>query len=887
MFSASQLARRLGLFIQRRSFERRLEEELRFHMDMVTSRHLALGSSEAEACTLTQREFGSMNRFKEEIRDARGMTLMDDLWRDVRLAVRALLRTPGFTAIALLTFALGIGANTAIFSLVNAVLLRPLPYPNADRIVRVFESLKDNPEPSAVSYMNWRDWQQQSTSFDALGGYSVNDALLGGEQEPEPARDAAVTANVFQILGARPLLGRTFAANEEVKGKNHVVVLSEALWRRRFGSDPFIVGKSIPLEDEPYLIIGVMPASFNFPAGPARTDVWTPFEVPEQALDARSRGWHWMRVVGLLKPGVSVERADREMKQIARRLELQYPDQQVNRSTITQSLQESLVGKTRPVLVVLLGAVFLVLLIACANVANLLVARNASRQSDTALRTALGAGRGRLARQFLTESVVLALFGAGLGLGVARLSLHLLTKLTEASLPISGDIPLDRNVLLVLLLSSLACGLAFGIAPVLQLEPGKMRYGLGRLTVRTTASGEMRRLRNGHVIAQVALSLMLLVGAGLLLRGFVALRNTDPGLDPERVLTAMLAVPHSYAASGTETQHVLRPLLDRVRAIPGVRAAGTTSLLPIDQTGSDASFWVDTRPWPKRGDEPLIEVRNVSPQYFTTMNVPIRAGRGIEEDDDSTSVMKCVVNEAVVRLLFPNENPLGHHLLQGNPEQHQEFEIIGVVADVKQSGLNTPARPEVYMSYADQRANFSADGAWLVVKTAVPELSIVPQVRAAVHDVAPDVALSNVRPMMDVIEHSLDDRKLTLMLFALFALVALVLAASGLYGVIYYLVTQRTREIGIRVALGADRTRVVWLVLSQGATLVGMGIAVGVAGALALSRLLGAMLYGVGARDPVTFASVPVLLALVALVATLIPAWRAARVDPVIALRAE
>jgi putative ABC transport system permease protein len=886
MLSPLHLARRLGVMLHRRSFERRLDEELRFHMDMVSSRHLARGISAAQARELTQREFGSMPRFKEEMRDAHGITWIDDLWRDVRFAVRALLRTPGFTAIALLTFALGIGANTAIFSLVNAVLLRPLPFPNAARVVRVFESLKDYPGPSPVSYQNWRDWQQQATSFEALGGFTVSSAILGGEQEPEPARNASVTADVFSILGVRPLLGRTFAPEEEAKGKDHVVILSEALWRRRFGGDRAIVGGSIPIEGEAYLIIGVMPASFNFPAGRLRMDVWTPFVPPDQALDARARGWQWMSTVALLKPGVSVEHADREMKQIAQRLEQQYPDQ-VNRTTITNSLQESLVGRTRPVLLVLLGAVFLVLLIACANVANLLLARNASRQSDTALRAALGAGHGRLARQFLTESVVLALLGAALGLGVARASLHLLAKLGKSSFPIAGDIPLDGNVMLALLVSAVACGLAFGVAPALQLSPEKLRGGLGRLSVRATASGEMRRFRNGHVVAQIALSLMLLVGAGLLMRGFVVLRNTDPGLDPENVLTAMVALPHTYAANGTESQRVLRPVLERVRAIPGVRAAGVTSMLPIDETGTNASFWVDTRPWPKRGEEPLVEVRDVSPQYFTTMHVPLLAGRDIEESDDSTRVLKCVVNEALVRLLFSGKSPLGHHLLQGNAEQHQDIEIIGVVGDVRQSGLDNPPRAEMYMSYADQRADVGLGSAWLVVKTAVPELSIVPQLRAALSSVAPDVALGNVRPMTDVIDQSLAGRMLTLTLFALFAVVALALAASGLYGVIYYLVAQRTREIGIRMALGADKTRVVRLVLSQGALLVGMGIVVGLVGAFALSQLLGAMLYGVGAHDPVTFASVPVVLALVALVATLIPAWRAARMDPVIALRAD
>jgi predicted permease len=458
--------------------------------------------------------------------------------------------------------------------------------------------------------------------------------------------------------------------------------------------------------------------------------------------------------------------------------------------------------------------------------------------------------------------------------------------LGDSTLPIAGDVPLDGNVLLALLAVSVSCGLGFGVAPALQLSPSSVRAGASG-TLRTTASGEMRRLRNGHVIAQIAMSLMLLVGAGLLMRGFVALRNTDPGLDPDHVLTAMIAVPRHYATDGSETGRVLRPLLEQVRAIPGVRAAGITSMLPIEQSGSQASFWVDTRPWPTPGSEPLIEVRGVSPQYFTTMRIPLESGRDLTESDDSTGTLKCVVNQALVHLLFPNESPLGHHLLQGRPEEHQDFEVVGVVADVRQAGLDAPPLPEMYTSYADPRAGYTVGSVWLVVKTAVPELSIVPQLRAALHSVAPDVALANVRPMSDVIENSLAGRKLTLTLFALFAAVALALAASGLYGVIYYLVAQRTREIGIRVALGADKAHVVRFVMSQGALLIGMGIAVGLVGAFALSRLLGAMLYGVGTHDPITFASVPVLLALVALVATLIPAWRAARVDPVIALRAE
>ena len=886
-YAIARAVRRFRLLVNRRSFERDLEDELRFHMDMATSRHVAHGMRALDARALTRREFGSMDRFKDEVRDARGLTISDDVGRDLRFAARTLRRTPGFTAIALLTFALGIGANTAIFSIVNAVLLRPLPYPNADRLVRVYEILKDDPRPGSVSVMNWYDWRRQAASFAALGGYSASGGILGGEGEPERVRVGYVSAEVLPMLGVRPARGRLFLKDEDVKGKHRVVVLSDALWRRRFGADSSIVGRSIPLEGTPYVVVGVMPPSFNFPAGPVPMDLWAPFVPPDQALDPRSRGWHWMSVVGLLKPGVTLTQADAEMKQIARRLELEYPGPQVNRSATTLTMHEALVGDVRPVLLVLLGAVFLVLLIACANVANLLLARNATRQKEIAVRIALGAGRGHIGRQLLAESLLLALGGALLGLGVARLALSALTAVGSDLLRVGGSILIDGRVLLTLLAAALACGIAFGIAPVFQRSPAKMRASLAGLTVKTTSSSEVQRFRSGLVIAQVALSLMLLVGAGLLLRAFVALQSTDPGLRPERVLTARLAVPRHFARENTETEQVLRPVLESVRGIPGVSAAGITSLLPIEETGAMASFWIDRRPWPKPGSEPMVEVRGISPGYFATMGVPIIAGRDLQEQDDSTGGSKVVVNEAVVRRFFSGENPIGRKLLQGSPQQHDEYEIVGVVRDVKQSGLDVPPRPEMYSSYADKRASFAVGDVALAIKTSVPELSIVPQVRRVVAELARGVALTNVRPMEEVIEHSLADRRLTLTLFLLFAGVALALALSGLYGVIYYLVTQRTREIGIRVALGADQSRVVRLVLGQGALLAAVGIVIGLAGALALSRLLGGLLYGVSARDPITFTGVSVLLALVALLATLIPAWKAAKVDPIIALRAE
>jgi putative ABC transport system permease protein len=888
MPTIARMLRRLRLVLSRRSFERDLEDELRFHMDMLASRQLAAGRSADDVDAFTHKEFGSMARYKEDVRDARGLTPLDEVSRDVRLAFRTLLRTPAFTIIALVTFALGIGANAAIFSVVNAALIRPLDYPNAPRLVRLFETIKDEPEPGSVSVMNWLDWRKLSTSFEAVGGFANTMVMLDGEGEPERVREGMVSANVLPMLGVNPLLGRVFAAEEEVKGKHNVVVLSEQLWRRRFAADRNAVGRTLSIEGTPHTVVGVMPAGFNFPPGPRVVELWAPFVPPDQALDPRSRGWHWMQVVALLKPGVSPERADQEMKQIARRLEVEHPSQQANRSATAVSVQESLVGKVRPLLLVLLGAVFLVLLIACANVANLLLARNAARKKDVAVRVALGASRGRLARQFLTESMVLALLGAALGLGVARLGLRVLEIAGQGALPINGAIPLDWRVLVALGAAAVVCGLVFGVVPALQLSSVSVRGGLQDLTVKTTAGSETTRVRSLLVVAQIALSLMLLVGAGLLMRGFVALQATDPGLEPERVLTARIAVPRRLLGSdGKETTTLLRPFLERVRAIPGVRAAGVTSLLPIQESGATASFWVDGRPWPAPGGEPLIEVRSVSPGFIAALGIRLQAGRDLTERDDSTSVAKVVVNEAVVRRLLPGENPIGRRLLQGSAQRHTEFEIVGVVADVKQSGLDVPASAELYTSYADPRIDWTGGDVSLVVRTAVPELSIVPQLRQALKEIARDVALLNISPMEEVIDRSLAGRKLTLTLFGVFAALALALASSGLYGVIYYLVTQRTREIGIRVALGAQVSRVVTMVMKQGATLVALGIVVGLGGALMLSRLLGGMLYGVSARDPVTFAVVPLLLAMVALLATLVPAWRAARVDPVIALREE
>jgi len=878
--------RRVRLLLDRRAFERDLDEEMRFHMDMATAHQLQRGVAPAAMRPLITKEFGSMARYKDEVRDARGLTVSDDVARDLRFAVRTLRRTPGFTLIALLTFGLGIGANAAIFSVVNAVLLRALPYPNAPRIVRAYEQVKGQQAVSSVSVLNWQDWQRDVTAFEALGSFVASGAILGGDAEPERVRATYVSAEVLPMLGVKPMLGRWFG-DEDVKGKQNVVIVSEALWRSRYGADRGIVGRTIRVEGLPFTVVGVMPTSFNFPLGPLQTQLWLPFIPPDMALDPRARGWHWISVVGLVKPGITAQQANADLVRVVARLEKEYPIAVANRSAAVVPMRDDVIGRVRPTLLVLLGAVVLVLLIACANVANLLIARNAARRKDAAVRVALGASRGQLVRQRLVESVVLALGGALLGLGFAYLGLRLLATLSGTMLPVVGPVAMDARVLAVLAAAAVLCGLAFGIAPAMQSTRSGVRHALADLTVKTTAGAEMRRFREALVVTQIALSLMLLVGAGLLMRAFVTLQSTDSGLTTERVVTARLAVPNRYTRENTATEQLLRPLLERVRAIPGVQHAGVVSLLPIEETGATVSFWVDDRPWPKSGTEPFAEVRTVSPGYFATMGVPIKAGRDLEERDDSMSVTKVVVNETLARSFFPGENPIGHRVLQGSADRYFEWEIVGVAGDVRQSGLAEAPRVEIYTSYRDMRANFARGDVALMVKTSAADASIVPELRRTLKTVAPDAALMNVRPMDEVIAQSLSSRKLILVLFGSFGGIALVLAASGLYGVIYYLVAQRTREIGIRMALGADRARVLRLVLRQGAALALGGIAVGLVGAGMLSRLLAGLLYGVGTHDPLTFVTVPVVLGTVALVASLVPAWRASRVDPVVALNTD
>jgi putative ABC transport system permease protein len=808
---------------------------------------------------------------------AKAFTL-DEIGRDVRLGLRSLARSPGFSLVAVLCLALGIGANAALFSVLNAVLLRPLPYAEPDRLVRIYEKLGDRGQGS-VSVPNFRDWAAQSTGFEQLAAYQTASRNLQSTGEPERVLAVEATPSLFSLLGAHPLLGRAFAAGTDEPGKAKIAVVSEELWRSRLGGEPSVIGRAIRLDGVLHTVIGVMPAAFDFPAGGDSTDVWVLFETtPEQE---NARGSHYLAVVGRLKPGMSLEAATAQLATVAARIEKEHPAEQTGRSVLVQPLRETLVGRVRPMLLILFGAVGLVLLIACANVANLLLARAAVRQREVAVRLALGASRARLVRQFLVESLVLAFAGAALGLLLARWSLDALAPLAANALPVTGEFPLDGRVFGFLLAIAALSGLVFGIVPALQYSRGHVRDSLGEAGGKTTGSGRQQLFRSTLVVLEIAVSLVLLVGAGLLLRGFVRLSGTEPGLVADNVLTAHLPIP--FAQLEGSTPRTFRPTLEKIRALPGVRSAALVSMLPIQNAWTNSGFAIEGRPDPQPGQEPMAEIRIASPAFFQSLGIPVLRGRDFTESDGESGPSVAIVNEALARQHFPEEEPLGRRLRFGD----EAFTIVGVVGSVRQAGLDRDPLPEIYFPYASPDAIGWLGDPVLVIRTAVPPESLADEVRAAVRSVDPVLPLYDVLTMKAVIEESLAGRRLNLWLLALFAGMALVLSAAGLYGVISYLVAQRTREIGVRIALGAQTRDVVGLVMRQGAGLTGAGIAVGLLGAFAFTRVLESVLYGVSARDPLTYAALAAVLAAVALVATWLPARRASRVDPILAIRAE
>ena len=822
---------------------------------------------------------------------------VDNLLQDVRYSARTLLKTKGFTIAAVLALALGIGANSAIFSVINAVLLRPLPYRNPERLVIVSET---NTQPQVMSDQipvapaNFTDWREQNQVFESIGACANNIFNLTGAGDPERVMGMFATADMFDVLGVKPVLGRTHSAEEDTPGSPRVVILSHTLWQRRFNSDASVLEKTITLNNEPYTVIGVMPADFQsitrIPGGVAFADseLWLPFSSTARAAEfMRNRNTHLLAVIARLKPDVTRERAQAEMSTIAGRLEEAYPNSNSGFGINITPMHEQIVGKTRPMLLVLVGAVAFVLLIACANVANLLLARAAARQKEIAVRTALGASRSRIIRQLLTESLLLSLIGGTVGILLALWGVDLLRALGPRDIPRLKDVGLDFEVAGFTLIISMLTGLIFGFAPAIQASKPDLNEALKEGSRGSTGSFARARLRSLLVVAEVALALVLLVGAGLMIRSFFRLQQVSPGFVAENTVAMEVALSINKYAKPEQQRAFFQQALQKIESLPGVHAAGITNSIPLSRGDRSTGFTIDGRPNPAIGEGPSASVRTISADYFKAMGIPLLKGRAFTELDSTGAPDVTVINEALARRYFPNENPLGKRLLStrlqllgGDPVTR---EVVGVVGDVRHFGLDVEPRPEMYLPYNQD----PWPGMHLIVRASFDPTSLVSAVRNEIWAVDKDQPIFNIKTMEQRVAESTSQRRFNMLLLVVFAAVALALAAVGVYGVMSYSVSQRTHEIGIRMALGARAADVVRLVVAQGMTLALVGVVVGLIAAFALTRLMTSLLYGVSATDPVTFAVISLILIGVALGASFVPARRATKVDPMIALRYE
>ena len=809
---------------------------------------------------------------------------MNTLFQDLRFGFRMLAKSPGFTAVAVLTLALGIGANTAIFSVVNAVLLRPLPFPHPEQLVSVeyFNTAAKIPQES-VSYPDFFDWRSQNQVFSHLASYRDNDYTLTGAGEPVHLGGAVVSSGFFATLQVRPALGRGFLREEEEKGR-HVVVLSDALWRTRFSADPQIVGRSVTLNNKSYTVVGVAPAGFNFPIATAPVQLWTSIADDSDLLS--QRGNHFLLVVGRLKPGMTVAQAQADMAHINGNLSKAYEASNLRFSgAVIEPELQHLVGDVQPALLILFGAVGCVLLIACANVANLLLARAMSRQREIAIRSALGAGRLRVIRQLLTESIVLALLGGACGLVFALWGTGALVRLVPQDVPRMSQIGMDGHVFLFTFLAAVITGILFGLAPALQSSKTNLVDAL-KEGGRGLSGGLLHhRLRGALVVGEMALALTLLMGAGLMIQSFTRLRNVNPGFNPHHVLTFTFDLPETQYS--TDQQKIFyHQALDRFNAIPGVVSAAAALPLPISGHRFNISFKIEGRPV-ANGNEPSEEVRIVSPGYFKTMGIPLLEGREFAATDTPTSPDVVIINQAFAARYFPNEDPIGKRMIPGvsdtNVPQEPAREIVGVVGNVKTVALNRGVKPEYFLPYPQALIGSMN----IVLRTQGAPESVLDAARETIHSMDSTLPLYRVQTMDQYLGASVAQLRISMALLSIFAGLALALAAVGIYGVMSHLVTQRTHEVGIRMALGAQRDDVLRLVLGQGIKLALTGVITGIFAAWGLTRLLAAMLYGISAQDPLTFGVIAVLLALVALAACYIPAWRATKVDPLVALRYE
>jgi putative ABC transport system permease protein len=804
---------------------------------------------------------------------------MQTLLQDLRYSVRTLLKRPGFAMVAVLTLALGIGANTAIFSVVNAVLLRLLPYKNADRIIKIDETHGGPQGGGQLTYANFIDlYQDLSPSGSSLEGLAASRPWsfnVTQGNEPEQISGAQVSYQLFDILGVAPMDGRTFTDVEDQPNAEPVILISHGLWQRRFGADPNLIGRTIRVNDVNRTVIGVMPPEFSYPNN---SEVWTPL-IARGALQNNRRS-HLLTVIGRLRDGATLAQANTEVASVATRISEQYKGVDPDLSLNAVSLQERLVAPIRPALLVLLFAVGFVLLIACANVANLLLARASSREKEMAIRAALGAGRGRLIRQMLTESLLLAIAGGAAGLLLALWSLDLIKAFTAVNIPRLNEVSLDGRVLIFTLLVSLLTGVLFGLAPALRLSKFNLSESL-KEGGRASAGATRNRLRHALVIAEIAMSCVLLIGAGLLINSFVRLLQVNSGFDASNLLTmSVFLSPTKYQRGETQAE-VIAQILEKVRTVPGVRSASVVNALPI-RNAVATTFEVENRPSVNE-EEPVANIEVIDPDYFQTMRISLLKGRHFTRQDAAQAPQVMIINETMARQYFADEEPLGRRITMKDWGPPLTGEIVGVVGDVKANGLESETRPMIYWNHPQFPQIFNN----LVIRTGSDPMSVVAAVKSQIWSVDQEQTIASISLMDRILADSVAQRQFYMLLLAIFAFVALLLAAVGIYGVMSYTVTQRTHEIGIRMALGARQGDVLKMVVGHGLFLALMGVALGLVTAYAATRLMESMLFGVTATDPLTFVGVAVVLTGVALLACFVPARRAAKVDPMVALRYE
>jgi putative ABC transport system permease protein len=806
---------------------------------------------------------------------------METLFQDLRYGFRMLVKRPGFTAVAVIALALGIGATSAVFTIVNNVLLKPLPF-DADRMVMIWDTnLSRGHGEVEISYPNFMDWREQNRVFDQMAALpSVNfDFTITGDNEPVKVEATTVSANFFSMLGVNAALGRAFTLEDD-RSDADFVVISDRLWKSRYGSDPNVLGKKIVIEGQTVSIIGVMPADFDFPKG---VDMWAPLVYSADSW-MKDRGFRVLRALGRLKPGVTIEEARADMSSIAERLAGEYPKENTGFGVLLIPLVETIFGNARPALYILLGAVILVLLISCVNVANLLLARTSSRQKEIALRLTLGANRSRVIRQLLTESLLLALIGGMAGLLLALFGVDYLIAFAPLDIPRIKDVRIDGKIVLVTLGISVLTTIVFGLAPAFQASRPDLNETLKESGGRSAGSVRGRRLRSFLVVSEVALAVILMVGAGLLIRSFNQLQNLDPGYKPENILTFRLALVQSKYPKSETRKVVFEQLLKKIETLPGVESAALVLMRPLSGTvGWDYPFTIEGQNAEEQTANPYSNYEAISPNYFRTMGIPILKGRDFTEQDRGDAASMVIVSESLARTYWPGQDPIGKRLKFGKPTSTSAWlNVVGVVKDARYREWDT-TRFDIYAPYL-QKSEYRTD---FVIKTSIDPESLVPSIRRELFAIDKEQAIASVSTLEDLVSTTLARPRFNMLLLSIFAVLALVLAAVGVYGVMAYLVTQRTHEIGIRVALGASEQDILKLVVNEGMILAVIGVIIGLGGSIALTRVMSSILFGVSATDPLTFSSIALLLTAVAAIACYIPARRAMKVDPMVALRHE